>query len=80
MTLNVLQLYRETRQAKLADWGLYLDRALAAVPPGVDVVLTGPGPIWLFLKLAHALHGRARALYYESPVTGPIEIFNHDPL
>ena len=30
-------------------------------------------------RLAHALHRRARILTYESHVTGPVEIFNHDP-
>lgn len=79
MTLDLSTLYRRTGQAKLARWGRYLDAALQAVPPGVDLILTGPGPIWLYLRLAHALHGRVRALYYESPVTGPVRIFDHDP-
>jgi hypothetical protein len=33
----------------------------------------------MYLRIAHALHGIARALYYESPVTGRVEIFNHSP-
>ncbi|SPE58794.1 conserved hypothetical protein [Verrucomicrobia bacterium] len=49
------------------------------MPPGAEVTLTGNGPVWLYLRLAHALHGRARKLLYDSPVTGPVEIFNHDP-
>ncbi len=49
------------------------------VPPGKEVILTGPAPVWLHLRLAHALHGRVRRLLYDSPVTGPVEIFNHDP-
>ena len=48
-------------------------------PPGADATLTGAAPVWLYLKIAHALHGRAKALYYESPVAGKVEIFNHDP-
>ena len=48
-------------------------------PLGEDVTLTGPSPVWLYLRLAHAHHGRARKLFYDSPVTGPVEIFNHDP-
>lgn len=41
--------------------------------------LTGPGPVWLYLRLAHILHGRARRLVYSSPVTGDVVIFDHDP-
>ena len=80
MTLDVSSLCRATGgRAVLARWGEYLAETLRQVPPGVDVVLTGAGPIWLYLKLAHALHGRVRSLHYDSPVTGTIEIFNHDP-
>ena len=57
----------------------YVRRAVEAVPPGTDVTLTGSAPVWLYLKIAHALHGRVRALAYDSPVTGPVMIFNHDP-
>jgi CRISPR-associated protein (Cas_csx3) len=42
------------------------------------VVLTGQGPIWLYLKVAHALHGKAIKLTYASPVTGEVVIFDHD--
>ena len=79
MTVNMDQLYAATGTAKLADLPAYESRVKELVPPGADVTLTGPGPVWLYLRLAHALHGRARKLIYESPVTGPVEIFNHDP-
>jgi len=79
MTLDVFTLYAATGTAKLADLPAYEARAKAIVPPGADVTLTGNGPIWLYLRLAHALHGHARKLTYDSPVTGPVEIFNHDP-
>jgi hypothetical protein len=46
---------------------------------GNAIILTGPGPVWLYLRLAHALHGKAISLHYDSPVTGPVEIFNHTP-
>lgn len=39
----------------------------------------GPGPVWLYLAVAHALHGKARRLYYSSPVTGEVLIFGHNP-
>lgn len=46
---------------------------------GNEVVLTGAGPVWLYLKIAHALHGKARRLIYRSPVTGDVVIFDHSP-
>ncbi len=79
MTLDVSTLYAATGTAKLADLPAYEARVCELVPPGADVTLTGPGPVWLYLRLAHRLHGRARNLTYESPVTGPVEIFNHNP-
>ena len=42
-------------------------------------MLTGPAPVWLYLRLAHALHGRVRTLTYDSPVTGPVPVFDHTP-
>ena len=70
-------LYGET--AKLADLASYLERAKALAGDGNDVVLTGQAPVWLYLKIAHALHGRAKKLTYTSPVTGEVVIFDHDP-
>jgi hypothetical protein len=78
-TLDLSTLYAATETAKLADLPQYERAAVAAVPAGDDVTLTGPAPVWLYLRLAHALHGRVRSLVYASPVTGPVAIFNHDP-
>lgn len=79
MTLDLATLYAATEQAKLADLPKYEATVLSQVPPGADVTLTGKAPVWLHLRIAHALHGRARILKYDSPVTGPVEIFNHNP-
>jgi CRISPR-associated Csx3 family protein len=79
MTIDVFELYREDTHAKLSQLIKYEGRCLELVSDGAEVVLTGRGPIWLYLRLAHALHGRVRALYYTSPVTGEVEIFNHNP-
>jgi hypothetical protein len=79
MTLDLSTFYAATGTARLADLPAYEARARELVPPGGDVTLTGNAPIWLYLRLAHALHGRARKLSYDSPVTGLVEIFNHDP-
>ena len=79
MTLDLSTLYAATGTAKLADLPAYEASVKELVPPGADVTLSGNGPVWLYLRLAHALHGRARKLFYDSPVTGLVEIFNHDP-
>ena len=68
-----------TGVAKLANLGDYQEKALSFAGEGNDVVLTGAGPVWLYLKIAHALHGRARKLIYRSPVTGDVVIFDHSP-
>lgn len=68
-----------TGNAKLKDLDSYIAKALVQAGEGNDVVLTGQGPIWLYLKIAHALHGKARRLIYRSPVTGDVVIFDHSP-
>jgi hypothetical protein len=78
-TIDISQLYAATGQAKLADLPAYEARALEMTPRGAAVTLTGPGPVWLYLRLAHRLHGVAQSLHYDSPVTGPVPIFDHDP-
>lgn len=79
MTLDLATLYVATGTAKLADLPAYEAHVQQLVPPGANLTLTGHAPVWLYLRLAHALHGRARKLLYDSPVTGPVEVFNHDP-
>lgn len=68
-----------TAQAKLADLDQYIIRAKELAGEGNEIVLTGPSPVWLYLKIAHALHGKALRLIYRSPVTGDIVIFDHSP-
>lgn len=54
---------------------------LAPWAPGdgpMDVTLTGAGPVWGHLAIAHALHGRARKLTYSAPnAPDGIVVFNH---
>jgi hypothetical protein len=45
--------------------------------PPVDVVLTGAGPVWAYLVVAHALHGRAARLTYSAPNAPAIVVFTH---
>jgi CRISPR-associated protein Csx3 len=77
IVLDLKTLYGET--AKLNELSVYLTKALELAGEGNEVVLTGPAPVWLCLKIAHALHGKARKLSYRSPVTGDVVIFDHDP-
>lgn len=43
----------------------------------VDVTLTGAGPVWGHLAIAHGIHGRAARLTYAAPNAPAIVIFNH---
>lgn len=65
--------------AKLADLPVYVDQVKTLAGEGNDIVLTGQAPVWLYLRVAHALHGRVKKLTYTSPVTGEVVIFDHDP-
>jgi len=73
------QLYSKHNTAKLTNLPEYIREAQAQSGEGNEVILTGQGPVWLYLKIAHALHGKARKLIYRSPVTGDVEIFDHSP-
>lgn len=75
--IDIKEIYGET--AKLAKLTEYEAKVLELAGLGADVVLTGAGPVWLYLRLAHALHGKCRTLAYDSPVTGRIIIFDHSP-
>ena len=75
--VDLREVYGET--AKLAELPSYLSKILDIAGEGNDVILTGQAPIWLYLCAAHALHGKAKKLVYNSPVTGNVVIFDHDP-
>jgi hypothetical protein len=76
-TIDLNTLFTDT--AKLADLDSYIQKAKEPAGEGNDVVLTGATPVWLYLAVAHALHGKAKKLIYRSPVTGDVKIFDHDP-
>jgi len=65
--------------AKIDNLPIYIDKAVEQAGDGNDVLLTGQAPVWLYLKIAHALHGKVRKLIYRSPVTGDVVIFDHSP-
>lgn len=66
-------------RALLSEIPGYLAKVLEVAGSGRDVVITGAAPVWLYLVAAHALHGKARSLRYDSPVTGEVVIFDHTP-
>lgn len=75
--IDLKDLYTDT--AKLSLLPEYTAKALDLAGEGNEIVLTGAAPVWLYLKIAHALHGKAKKLIYRSPVTGDVVIFDHDP-
>ena len=77
ITIDLATFFSET--AKLSDLSTYIEKAIEQADEGNEVVLTGKGPVWLYLAVAHALHGKAKKLIYRSPVTGDVVIFDHNP-
>ncbi|NUO09843.1 MAG: hypothetical protein HUU08_14390 [Candidatus Brocadia sp.] len=75
VVIDLSQFYSNT--AKLSELNNYIQKAKSMAGDGNNVTLTGAAPVWLYLKIAHALHGKARKLIYNSPVTGNILIFDH---
>jgi hypothetical protein len=79
ITIDIETLYAETGAAKLVEMKEYERKARELAGERNEVVLTGAGPVWLYLKIAHSLHGKALKLYYRSPITGDVMIFDHSP-
>jgi hypothetical protein len=77
ISIDLSNLYQKT--AKLDELEQYEAKALKLAGEGQDVTLTGAAPVWLYLRIAHALHGKAKRLYYTSPVSGEVIIFDHNP-
>ena len=75
--INLEEFYSE--QAKINQIPEYINHAKKLAGEGNDIILTGKAPIWLYLVIAHALHGVVRSLYYRSPITGDVKIFEHNP-
>jgi len=79
MIVNVEDIYgkKEGKNALVAEIPTYVKMVVEKVETEKEVILTGAGPVWLYLVLAHALHGKTALLMYDSPVTGPIIIHDH---
>ena len=65
--------------AKLDQLDNYKQKAIKEADEGNEITLTGAAPVWLYLAISHALHGKAKKLVYNSPVTGNMVIFDHNP-
>lgn len=74
--INCESFYQEN--AKVADIPVYIQKSIELAGDGNIITLTGKAPIWMYLSIAHALHGKAKKLYYTSPATGEIMIFDHN--
>ncbi len=79
ITIDLETLYADTGAAKLARLAEYEQMARELAGVGNTVILTGQAPIWLYLRISHVLHGKALKLFYSSPVTGDVLIFDHSP-
>lgn len=77
LVIDLKQLY--SNNAKLDNLPIYTQKTLDLAGEGNEIIVTGKAPVWLYLAVAHALHGRAKKLIYRSPVTGDVVIFDHDP-
>ncbi len=75
--IDLSTFYEKT--AKLSELPEYEKKALKLAGNGNQIVLTGPAPVWLYLRIAHVLHGKAKSLIYRSPVTDDVIIFDHNP-
>lgn len=77
IVIDIKEIYGETAKLSLMDE--YSKKVVEIAGNGNEIVITGAGPVWMYLKLAHELHGKAKKLYYDSPVTGKVLVFDHDP-
>ena len=67
-----------TGTAKIADLETCVESARKMAGEGNIIILTGQAPIWMYLKISHALHGKTKQLWYSSPATGELLIFDHN--
>jgi len=77
ITIDLKEIYGDI--AKLDEKTKYLDIVKTKAGEGNIITLTGQAPVWLYLLISHALHGKAKKLIYNSPVTGEMVIYDHDP-
>ena len=66
-------------RAKFSEISSYRQKAIDLAGNGKEVVLTGAAPVWLYLDIANALHGRVKSLIYRNPVTGDVVVGDYAP-
>ena len=66
-------------RAKFSELSSYRQKAIDLADNDKEVILTGAAPVWLYLDIAHALHGKVKSLIYRSPVTGDAVIGDYAP-
>jgi hypothetical protein len=75
--LNMEELYGKKAIIKRKDF--YIAEAIRKTRGSQEVVLTGVAPVWLYLLIGKALHGKVSRLVYSSPSSGDIVIFDNLP-
>ena len=68
-----------TSRARFSELSSYRQKAIDLAGNDKEVVLTGVAPVWLYLDIANALHGRVKSLIYRNPVTGDAVIGDYAP-
>ena len=66
-------------RAKFSELSSYRQKAIDLAGNGKKVILTGAAPVWLYLDIAHELHGKVKSLIYRSPVTGDVVVGDYAP-
>ena len=68
-----------TSRAKFSGLSSYRQKAIDLADNDKEVILTGAAPVWLYLDISHALHGKVKSLIYRSPVTGDVVVGDYAP-
>jgi hypothetical protein len=68
---------QETADRLAAAAAEHVGKWTPGTEPPRPVTLTGAAPVWAYLVIAHALHGRVPALYYAAPNAPRIKVFGH---
>jgi len=68
-----------TSRAKFSELSSYRQKAIDLADNDKEVILTGAAPVWLYLDIANALHGRVKSLIYRNPVTGDVVVGDYAP-
>jgi len=75
VTINIEELYGDI--ALIEKQQEYILDAIRRIGGSSEVILTGRGPVWLYLLIARNLHGSVSRLGYSAPKSGDIVIFDH---